>query len=199
MITLILCGLFLCTLNLTLFLFCQKNSLMSPHSLPAPSKSSSATIVMSSITPPLVPSSPPKGYFCGCLVPTPLHRTVKMSASFTPSTYLHLVAGLGGAAGALVGSNHHFVGSGGGWGGTRRSRAPYHRIRRSRGSTGRSREPGPRSTSSRDEDLFFAAALTWMHCRHRPQPIQGVPQKNSRVEGWLFLGQSPITYWSRPD
>jgi hypothetical protein len=154
---------------------------MSPHSLAAPSTPSSATIVVSWITPPLTPSSPPKGYFCGCLVPTPLRQTIKMSASFTPSTCLHLVAGLGGAAGALVGSNHHFAGSGGGWGGTRRSRAPYHRIRRSRGSTGRSREPGPRSTSSRDEDLFSAATLVWMHCCHRPQPIQDVPQKNS---GW---------------
>jgi hypothetical protein len=44
MITLILCGLFLCALNLTFFLLCQKKSLMSPHSLPAPSKPSSATM-----------------------------------------------------------------------------------------------------------------------------------------------------------
>jgi hypothetical protein len=85
MITPILCGLFLCELNLTLFPLCQIFSLMSPHSLAAPLKPSSATMVMSSIMPPLVHSSPPKGYFCGCLVHTLLHIMVKPSASFAPS------------------------------------------------------------------------------------------------------------------
>jgi hypothetical protein len=60
-------------------------SLMSPHSLAAPSQQSSATMVVSSITPPLAHSSPPKGYFCGCFVPTLLHKTVKSDASFAPS------------------------------------------------------------------------------------------------------------------
>jgi hypothetical protein len=54
---------------------------MSSHSLTAPSKPSSATMVMSSIMPPLVNSLPPKGSFYGCLVPTLLRRTVKPSAS----------------------------------------------------------------------------------------------------------------------
>jgi hypothetical protein len=43
------------------FSLCQKKSLMSPHSLAAPSKSSSATMVMSSTMPPLAHSSPPMG------------------------------------------------------------------------------------------------------------------------------------------
>jgi hypothetical protein len=43
--------------------------------LAAPSKPSSVTMVMSSIMSPLAHSSPPKGYFCGCLVPTLLRRT----------------------------------------------------------------------------------------------------------------------------
>jgi hypothetical protein len=85
MITSILCGLFLCALNLTLFALHQKISLMSPHSLAALSKSSSAIMVVSSITPPLAYSSPPNRYFCGCLVPTLLHIMVKLSASFAPS------------------------------------------------------------------------------------------------------------------
>jgi hypothetical protein len=59
-------------------------SLMSPHSLAALSKPSSATMVVSSITPPLTHSSSPKGYFCGCLVPTLLRRTVKPNTSFAP-------------------------------------------------------------------------------------------------------------------
>jgi hypothetical protein len=57
-------------------------SLMSLHSLATSSKPSSATIVASLITPPLAHSSPSKGYFCGCIVHTPLRRTVKPSASF---------------------------------------------------------------------------------------------------------------------
>jgi hypothetical protein len=56
------------------FSLCQKNCL-SPRSLAAPSKPSSVTMVMSSITSPLAHSSPPKGYFCRCLVPTLLRRT----------------------------------------------------------------------------------------------------------------------------
>jgi hypothetical protein len=63
----------------------SKKSLMSPHSLATPSKPSSVIMVVSSITPPLAHSSPPKGYFCGCLIPTLLHRTVKTRASFAPS------------------------------------------------------------------------------------------------------------------
>jgi hypothetical protein len=45
MITSILCGLFLCGSNLTLFPLCQIFSLMSQHSLIVPSKLSSATMV----------------------------------------------------------------------------------------------------------------------------------------------------------
>jgi hypothetical protein len=60
-------------------------SLMSPHSLAAPSKQSSVTMAVSSITPPLTHSSPPKGYFYECLVPTLLHKTVKPNVSFAPS------------------------------------------------------------------------------------------------------------------
>jgi hypothetical protein len=67
------------------FSLCQKNSFVSPHSLVAPLKSSSATMVVSSITPPLAHSLPPMGYFYGCLVYTLLCRTVKLSASFTLS------------------------------------------------------------------------------------------------------------------
>jgi hypothetical protein len=60
-------------------------SLMSPHSLATPSKPSSVIMVVSLITLPLGHSSPPMGYFCGCLVHTLLCRIVKPSASFTPS------------------------------------------------------------------------------------------------------------------
>jgi hypothetical protein len=80
MITPILCGLFFCALNLTLFQPCRIFLLMSPHSLAAPSKQSSATMAVSSITPPLAHSSPSKGYFCGCLIPTLLRRMVKQNA-----------------------------------------------------------------------------------------------------------------------
>jgi hypothetical protein len=72
-------------LRVTLFPLCQKKSLMSPHSLAAPSKLSSATMAVSSITPPLVHSSPPKGYYYGCLVPTLLRIMVKLSTSSAPS------------------------------------------------------------------------------------------------------------------
>jgi hypothetical protein len=58
---------------------------MSSHSLIAPSKLSSVRMVVSSITPPLAHSLPPKGYFCGCLVHTLLRIMVKPSASFPPS------------------------------------------------------------------------------------------------------------------
>jgi hypothetical protein len=58
--------------------------LMSPYSLAAPSKLSNATMVVSSITPPLMHSSPPKGYFCGCLIPTLLRITVNPNASSAP-------------------------------------------------------------------------------------------------------------------
>jgi hypothetical protein len=83
-ITPILCGLFLCTLNLTLFPLCQMFWLMSSHSLAAPSKPSNARMVVRSIMLHLTLSSSSKGYFCGCLVHTLLCRTVKPSASFTP-------------------------------------------------------------------------------------------------------------------
>jgi hypothetical protein len=63
----------------------SKKSLMSSHSLATPTKPSNATMVVSSITPPLMHSLPPKGYFYGCLVPILLHITIKPSASFTPS------------------------------------------------------------------------------------------------------------------
>jgi hypothetical protein len=53
-------------------------------SLAIPSKSSSAAMAVSSITPPLTHSSPLKGCFCGCLSHTPLHRTINSSASFIP-------------------------------------------------------------------------------------------------------------------
>jgi hypothetical protein len=45
----------------------SKNFLMSPHNLVAPSKPSSATMAMSSITPPLARSSPPKGTYMDIL------------------------------------------------------------------------------------------------------------------------------------
>jgi hypothetical protein len=60
-------------------------SLMSLHSLTAPSKQSSVTMTVSSITPPLAHALPPKRYFCGCLILTLLRRTVKPNASFAPS------------------------------------------------------------------------------------------------------------------
>jgi hypothetical protein len=84
MITSILCEPFLYTLNLTLFPLCQKNLLMSQHNLAAPSKPSSTTMVVSSITSPLMYSLPPKGYFCGCLALTVFHRMVKPSTSSAP-------------------------------------------------------------------------------------------------------------------
>jgi hypothetical protein len=66
------------------FSLCHIFSLMFPHRLAAPSKPSSAIMAMSSITPPLVHSSPPKGFFYGCLVPTLHHGVVKPSASSAP-------------------------------------------------------------------------------------------------------------------
>jgi hypothetical protein len=90
MVTPILCGLFLCALNLTLFPLCQKNSLMSSHSLTTLSKSSSATMVVSLIMPPLAHSLSPKGYFYRCLVHTFLHRMVKPSTYFTPSIICYI-------------------------------------------------------------------------------------------------------------
>jgi hypothetical protein len=74
----------LCVKSVT-FSTLSKKSLMFPHSLAEPSKLSSATMVVSSITPPLAHSSPPKGFFCGCLVPTLHCRTVKSSTSSAPS------------------------------------------------------------------------------------------------------------------
>jgi hypothetical protein len=59
--------------------------LIFPHSLAALSKPSSATMTVSLITPPLTHSSPPKGFFYECLVPTLHRRTVKPSASSVPS------------------------------------------------------------------------------------------------------------------
>jgi hypothetical protein len=111
MITTILCGLFLCTLNLTLFPLCQKKSLMSPHSLVVPSKPSSATIAVSSITP-LTHSSPPKGYFCEYLVPTPLYKMVKPSASFASSIICCVLYFSGFYFGSLLGRrapNYHIA------------------------------------------------------------------------------------------
>jgi hypothetical protein len=61
MIIPIVCELFPCESNLTIFPFCQKTSLMSPYSLAAPSKSSSATMIVSSTTLPLEHSLPPIG------------------------------------------------------------------------------------------------------------------------------------------
>jgi hypothetical protein len=84
MTTPILCGPFLCELNLTPFPTCQKNSHLSPHSLATPSKLFSATMVVSSTMPPLKCSSPLMGWFCRCLAPTPLHRMVKPSVLFSP-------------------------------------------------------------------------------------------------------------------
>jgi hypothetical protein len=52
MITLILCGLFLCALNLTPFHIVKFFSSLLPRSLAAPSKTSSVTMVVSSTMPP---------------------------------------------------------------------------------------------------------------------------------------------------
>jgi hypothetical protein len=103
MITPILGGFFLCVLSLTLFPLYQKMSLISPHSLAIASKPSSATMVVSSITPPLAHSSPPKGYFCGCLLPTLLCITVKPSAYFAPSIICYVPCFLGFYSGSLLG------------------------------------------------------------------------------------------------
>jgi hypothetical protein len=101
-ITPILCGHFLYALNLTSFPLCQTFSLMSPHNLATPSKSSNAIMVVSSITPPLAHSSPPKGYFCGCLVPTFLCRTVKLSTSSAPLIICCTLCFLGFYSGLLL-------------------------------------------------------------------------------------------------
>jgi hypothetical protein len=85
MITLILCRLFLCALNLILFPYCQKISPLFPHSLDTPSKLFSVTMAMSSIMPPPVNSLPPMGSSYGCPVHTPLRRMVKPSVLFVPS------------------------------------------------------------------------------------------------------------------
>jgi hypothetical protein len=85
MITLILCGLFLCALNLTLFPHYQIFLPLFPRSLVAPSKSSSVTTVVSSTIPPPVHSLPPMGLSCGCPAHTPLRRMVKSSVLFAPS------------------------------------------------------------------------------------------------------------------
>jgi hypothetical protein len=58
---------------------------LSPDSLAAPLKPSSVTTVVSSTTPPPTRFSPPVGSSCGCLIPTPLCKTVKLSALFAPS------------------------------------------------------------------------------------------------------------------
>jgi hypothetical protein len=109
-ITLILCALFLYVLNLTLFPLCQKNSLMFPHSLVTPSKPSSATMAVSSITP-IVHSSPPKGHFYECLVPTLLYRMVKPSASSAPSIICCTPCFLGFYSGSLLDRRapHHHI------------------------------------------------------------------------------------------
>jgi hypothetical protein len=57
---------------------------MSPHSLTAPSKKSSATMAVSLIMPPPAHSSPPMVCFYRCLVHTLFRRMVKPSASFEP-------------------------------------------------------------------------------------------------------------------
>jgi hypothetical protein len=110
-ITPILYGLLLCALNLTPFPLCQKNSLMSSHNLAAPSKSSSAIMAVNSITFPLAHSSPSKGYFCGCLIPTLLHRTVKLSTSFAPSIICCIPCFLGFYSGSLLSrmAPHHHI------------------------------------------------------------------------------------------
>jgi hypothetical protein len=84
-ITFILCGLFLCALNLTPFPHCQFFLPLFPRSLATPSEPSSVTTVGSSTMPPPMHSLSLVGSSCGCLVYTPLHRTVKTSVLFAPS------------------------------------------------------------------------------------------------------------------
>jgi hypothetical protein len=60
----------------------SKNSHLFPRSLAAPSKSSSVTTVVSSTMPPPMNSLLPVESSCGCLVHTPLRRTVKPSVLF---------------------------------------------------------------------------------------------------------------------
>jgi hypothetical protein len=84
MITLTLCGLFLCELNLTHFLPCQIFLPLSPHSLVAPSKLFSVTMTVSLTTSHLEHFSPLMGWFHECPAPTSLRRTVKPSVLFAP-------------------------------------------------------------------------------------------------------------------
>jgi hypothetical protein len=56
-----------------------------PRSLATPSEPSSVTTVGSSTMPPPMHSLSLVGSSCGCLVYTPLHRTVKTSVLFAPS------------------------------------------------------------------------------------------------------------------
>jgi hypothetical protein len=85
MITLILCGPFLCALNMTLFPHCQFFLPLFPCSLATPSKPSSVTMVVSSTMPPPMHSLPPVESSCGCPIHTCLHREVKPSVLFAPS------------------------------------------------------------------------------------------------------------------
>jgi hypothetical protein len=63
----------------------SKKSHLFPHSLTAPSKLSSVTIVVSSTMPPPVHSLPPVGLSCGCPTHTHLHRMIMSSVLFAPS------------------------------------------------------------------------------------------------------------------
>jgi hypothetical protein len=85
MITLNLCGLFLCVLNLTLSPHCQIFLPLFPRSLVEASKLSSVIMVMSLTMPPPVHSLPPVGSSCGCPAHTPLRKMVKSSVLFAPS------------------------------------------------------------------------------------------------------------------
>jgi hypothetical protein len=85
---------FVCTFPLRVkfdtFSLCQFFLLMSPHSLAAPLKPSSAIMTVSLIMPPLAHSSPSMGYFCGCLVHTLLRGMVKPSTSSAPLVICHV-------------------------------------------------------------------------------------------------------------
>jgi hypothetical protein len=73
------------------FFTLSKKSLMFPHKLAAPSKSSSAIITVSSITPPLAHSSPPKGFFYGCLVHTLYNTPCYGSPNHSLNTFIRIL------------------------------------------------------------------------------------------------------------
>jgi hypothetical protein len=85
MITLLLCGLLLCALNLTFFPHCQIFLPLFPRSLAALPKLSSMTTVVSSTMPPPMHSLPPVGLSCRCPAHTPLRKMAKPSVLFAPS------------------------------------------------------------------------------------------------------------------